>query len=225
MCGRYMVTLDADTLAGRFMLESADLSATPRYNVAPTQRVLVVLGDGERNRAEYMRWGLIPSWAKDPSVGSRMINARAESVAEKPSFRQALQKRRCLIVADGFYEWKKQGSAKIPTRVVLKSREPFGFAGLWDEWESTSGEVIRSCAIITTPANDLVVAIHDRMPAILSRDAEAIWLDPTIEDPLLLTSLLKPYPSEKMEYYEVSPAVNSAKNEDPSLAEPKRAER
>ncbi len=160
-----------------------------------------------------MRWGLISSRAKDPAVGNHMINARAETVAEKPSFRDSLKKRRCLILADGFYEWQKQGSAKQPVRIVLKNREPFGFAGLWDTWESSDGEKINFCTIITTEANELLKPVHDRMPVILNREAEDVWLDPLVPAPAKLLPLLKPYPSEQMEFYLVSQIVNSPAND------------
>ena len=156
-----------------------------------------------------MRWGLIPSWAEDPKVAQHMINARAETVAEKPSFRDSLRKRRCLVLADGFYEWQKQGSVKQPVRIVLKTHEAFGFAGLWNTWESAEGEKINSCTIITTEANELLKAVHDRMPVILDREAEDVWLDPLVVDLAKLLPLLKPYPSDQMELYPVSSIINS----------------
>ena len=216
MCGRYTLITDMDTLQGRFSFESADLGLALSFNVAPTQQVLTVVNDGE-NRARYMRWGLIPSWAKDASIGSRMINARAETLAEKPSFRSAFRKRRCLVLADSFYEWKKVGSKKTPTRIALKSREPFAFAGLWESWNTPDGERVLSCAIVTTDPNSLMEPIHNRMPVILSRDAESVWLDQSIEDAAMLGSLLTPYDAEEMEAYEVSTLVNSPANNSPEL--------
>jgi putative SOS response-associated peptidase YedK len=191
----------------------------PRYNIAPTQTVIVVSDDGTRNLTQ-MQWGLIPAWAKDPAIGNRMINARAETVATKPAFRAALRKRRCLIPADGFYGWQPIGRRKQPVYIAMKSREPFSFAGLWESWTAPDGEEIKSCTIITTEANELLKPIHDRMPVILAKDAEAIWLDPTIQEPERLLSLLKPYPSVEMEVYPVSPKVNSPANDGPGCIQP-----
>ena len=164
--------------------------------------------------------GLIPHWAKDPALGNRMINARAETLAEKPSFCEALKKRRCLIPADGFYEWQKVGKVKQPMRIVLKSRAPFGLAGLWDRWISPEKKEVLTCTIITTAANELIREIHDRMPVLLQQDDEARWLDPGLTDPVQLLQLLKPYPSELMEYYPVSRQVNSPRVDLPSNIEP-----
>lgn len=219
MCGRFTLTTDLDRLEERFAFRAADLSYAPRYNIAPTQPVLTLLNDGE-NRAGFLRWGLIPSWAKEAAIGDRMINARAETVAEKPSFRRALQKRRCLVLADGFYEWKKEGKKKTPMYIVLKPRESFGFAGLWEAWQAPSGETIHSCTIITTTPNALMESIHNRMPVILPREAESLWLDRSIEDPAALTQLLAPYPGEAMEAYAVSPLVNSPRNDTPACITP-----
>jgi putative SOS response-associated peptidase YedK len=219
MCGRYTLKSDIDTLAERFAFQAADLSYDSRYNITPTQKILTVINDGE-NRAGFLRWGLIPSWAKDVAIGNRMINARAETVAEKPSFRRALQKRRCLVLADGFYEWKKEGKKKTPMYITLKSHEPFGFAGLWETWKAPSGEVIRSCTIITTTPNSLMESIHNRMPVILPQKAESLWLDRTIEGPEELTQLLVPYPDKAMEAYAVSSLVNSPANDTVACIEP-----
>jgi putative SOS response-associated peptidase YedK len=191
----------------------------PRYNVAPTQSVIVVNDTGKRQIVS-MRWGLIPSWAKDLSIGNRMINARAETLAEKSAFRNALKKRRCIIPADGFYEWQKLGKVKQPIRIVLKSREPFGFAGLWERWQSPDGAEMLSCTIITTEANELLKSVHDRMPVILTRDAEAKWLDPKVQEPDKLLPLLKQFPSDQMEFYPLSREVNSPAVDKPSNIEP-----
>jgi putative SOS response-associated peptidase YedK len=220
MCGRYTLTNDLKEIAVRFSVTPpAGLATRPRFNIAPTQVVIVVNDEGQRQLVP-MRWGLIPSWAKDPSIGNRMINARAETVAEKPAFRSALRKRRCLIPADGFYEWQKLGKVKQPVRIVLKTRETFGFAGLWETWTSPESEEIKSCTIITTEANDLLKAVHDRMPVILAKEAESTWLDPKIQEPEKLLPLLKPYPTDKMEFYPVSRLVNSPSVDDDSLIEP-----
>ena len=221
MCGRFSLTSGLDKLQLRFRFQPTELAHSPRYNVAPTQEVLTVIND-ERYRAEYLRWGLIPSWARETSIGNRMINARAETVAEKPSFRHALLKRRCLVLTDGFYEWKRGESKRTPMRIVLNSREPFAFAGLWELWQAPQGGVIRSCAIITTSANSVMEPIHDRMPVILPGEAESLWLDPRIDDPAVLTSLLAPYPGEEMEAYEVSVLVNSPRHDAPDCVAPMR---
>jgi putative SOS response-associated peptidase YedK len=234
VCGRYTLTVDLRDIAERFGVaadqeapagaEGADpaLAAGPRYNIAPTQLVITVAANGSRH-LEPMRWGLIPSWAKDPKIGSRLINARAETLAEKPAFRSALRRRRCLLPSDSFYEWATvPGSkAKRPMRVRLKSGEVYAFAGLWEEWTPPEGgSPVRSCTIVTTEPNELMATFHHRMPVILSPQAEAAWLDPRINDPSRLLPLLRPYPAEQMEAYPVSPAVNSIANDSPQLILP-----
>ena len=219
MCGRYGLIADIGELRERFDFDGSELTHAPRYNIAPTQMALAVTNGSER-RGSYMRWGLIPSWAKSASVGSRMINARAEMVAERPSFRTALQRRRCLVLADGFYEWKGQGSGKRPMRIVMASGEPFAFAGLWDAWRDPKGEVLRSCTIITTSANELLSPIHDRMPVILPRELESLWLDHDIRDYAALGGILTPYITDEMEAYEVSSLVNSPANDGPEMVVP-----
>lgn len=172
-------------------------------------------------RLSLMRWGLIPSWAKDTAIGNRMINARAETLAEKPSFRKAFEKRRCIVPADSFFEWRKtNGKTKIPVRFVLKSREPFAFAGLWETWRKPDGQELRSFTIITTAANDLLRPIHDRMPVILRQSDEGKWLDPSAADAAKLTLLLAQYPAEAMESYDVSTLVNSPRNDVPECIAP-----
>ena len=224
MCGRYSLIADLGELARRFEFDGDWLSFEPAYNVAPTQEVLTVVG-GETRRGGFMRWGLIPWWAKNMSIGSRMINARAETVAEKSAFRDALRRRRCLVIADGFYEWQRAGAARKPMRVVLRSGEPFAFAGLWSVWKDPDGNRIPSCTIITTTANDLLSPIHDRMPVVLPREMEAFWLDGSVEDPDALRSVLNPYPNDAMEVYEVSSLVNSAANDGPEVIEPPASQR
>jgi putative SOS response-associated peptidase YedK len=220
MCGRFTLTADLKALAERFSTPvPPNAKYNARFNIAPSQPVIVVGDDGQRYMKQ-MRWGLIPSWAKDPAIGNRMINARVETIAEKPSFRTALKKRRCLIPADGFYEWQKLGKIKQPVRIVLKSREPFGFAGLWEHWTSPENEEILTCTIITTEANELLKQVHDRMPVILTRETESQWLDPKNDDPVKLLPLLKQYPSEQLEYYPVSREVNSPGVDKPSNIEP-----
>ena len=178
----------------------------------------------DTRHASFMRWGLIPSWAKSPSLGNRMINARAETVAEKPSFRTALRQRRCLVLADGFYEWQRTEGRRRPMRITLKSREPFAFAGLWGTWRNPKGDIITSCTVITTLANDLLSPVHDRMPVILPRDLESFWLDLHIQDLVTLSDVLTPYPSEAMEAYEVSSLVNSPSNNGSGVLIPERRE-
>ena len=216
MCGRFSLISEIGELQGRFEFDGAGLPHAPRYNIAPSQPLLAVLNGGER-RAAHLRWGLIPLWAKDSSPGSRLINARAETVAQHNSFRTALAKRRCLVLADGFYEWQRAGKARRPMRIVMKSGEPFAFAGLWDSWRDPSGEIVRSCTIITTEANDLLRPIHNRMPVILPREMESFWLDHDVDDPGALSSVLAPYPGEEMEAYEVSSLVNRPGNDGPEV--------
>lgn len=220
MCGRFTLTTDLDHIAERFSLRMANVAFTPHYNIAPSQPVLTVMNDGKENRAGFLRWGLIPSWAKEASIGNRMINARAETLAEKPSFKRALQRRRCLIVADGFYEWKAEGKKKTPMFIALRSHESFGFAGLWETWKSPTGEPVHSCTIITTTPNALIETIHNRMPVIVPREAEAVWLDRTVDDPQKLLPLLVSYSDSEMTAYEVSLLVNSPKNDVPACIEP-----
>ena len=212
MCGRYSLIADIGELQERFGFDGSELPHAPRYNIAPTQMALTVTNGSER-RGSYMRWGLIPSWAKSASVGNRMINARAETVAERRSFRDSFRRRRCLVLADGFYEWQRTGSGKRPMRVAMRSEEPLAFAGIWSIWKDTEGNSIPTCAIITTSANELLRPIHHRMPVILPRNMEGFWLDRSIQDPGALRSVLTPYPDDAMEAYEVSTLVNSVAND------------
>ncbi len=214
MCGRFTF-IDIEDIRERFKTDPIELK--PNYNVAPTQDVPVILPN---HQMAMFRWGLIPFWAKDPTIGNKMINARAETVDEKPSFKHSLQRKRCLVVADGFYEWKKEGSTKRPYRITLKSQGLFGFAGLWDTWKSPTGDIINSCSIITTTPNDLMVPIHNRMPVILPREVENVWLDQSIVESGILKSLLVPYPADQMMAYEVSTFVNSPKNNGPECLVP-----
>lgn len=221
MCGRYTLSISLAELQLRFAFPAADLEHPERYNIAPTQSVLTVVNQGQKhNLAEYMRWGLVPSWAKDISIGSRMINARAETIVEKPSFRRALQKRRCLVLSDGFYEWKGAGKNKQPMYIGLQSGEPFGMAGLWEAWKSPDGDWLHSCTIITTEPNALMEEIHNRMPVILPRESESVWLDPGVDDPGRLTDLLQPYPADAMTARPVSGLVNNARNDFPECIAP-----
>ena len=214
MCGRYSLISDIRDLQQRFdLVETPGEQHSSRYNIAPTENVLTVRAGDGGNRAEHMRWGMIPSWAKNAQFGARAINARAETVAEKPAFRTALRRRRCLIPADGFYEWMRIGKSKQPMRIIMKTGQPFAFAGLWETWKDPGGVVVHSCAIITTEANDVLSPIHDRMPVILLPENEAVWLDESNTDPKTIAHVLKPYPPEQMEAYPVSTLVNLAAND------------
>ncbi|CAK6473407.1 SOS response-associated peptidase [Peribacillus castrilensis] len=218
MCGRFTLFTDIEEIKERFDIQgSFDEEYQFSYNIAPSQSVLSVINDGVRNRLGYLRWGLIPFWAKDEKAGYKMINARAETIAEKASFRNAYKKKRCLIIADSFYEWKKTPERKIPMRIKLKNHAPFGMAGLWESWKSPEGISIYSCSVITTVPNELMTSIHDRMPVILKPEDEKDWLNPSTNDPAYLQQYLKSFDSEQMEAFEVSTDVNSTKNNSPNL--------
>ena len=219
MCGRYTLRTPVEKLAEEFGFDATSVELPPNYNVAPTQEVAAVLSEGGERRLELLRWGLIPSWADDPGIGSRMINARAETAPEKPSFRRAFRERRCLIPADGFYEWKRMNGTKQPYYIRMREGRPFAFAGLWEGWKDDGGPEIRSCAILTTAPNALAGEIHDRMPVILPAGAYDAWLDPEAEKEELV-ALLAPYPEAEMEAYPVSRFVNSPSNNDPRCIEP-----
>ena len=198
MCGRFVVISDFSVIAEAFNVREITYDYRPSSNVLPSHQIAAVIHDGV-NRLVQFRWGLIPSWAKDPSIGSRLINARAETLAEKPSFRNAFKKRRCLIVADGFYESLKEGKKKIPFYFRLKSGRPFGFAGLYETWRSPEGQPIHTCTIITTEPNDLVQPIHNRMPVIIPREQESFWIDTAVQDYMSLKAILRPYATSEME--------------------------
>ncbi|MFD4819006.1 SOS response-associated peptidase [Peribacillus butanolivorans] len=218
MCGRFTLFTDIEEIIDRFDIQ-APFNAEYQfsYNIAPSHSVLSVINDGSRNRLGYLRWGLIPYWAKDEKMGYKMINARAETIAEKTSFKNSYKKKRCLILADSFYEWKKTPERKIPMRIKLKSNVPFGMAGLWESWKSPEGITIYSCSVITTTPNELMTSIHDRMPVILKPEDEKTWLDPSINDTAYLQQYLKSFDTEQMEAFEVSNDVNSPKNNSPKL--------
>ena len=219
MCSRYTLISSISELQGRFGFVMDSPAPEPRYNIAPTEQVLAVVNDGVR-KGEMMRWGLVPSWAKDIKIGSRMINAVSETAATKPSFRSAFRRRRCLVLADGFYEWRREGKQRVPLYFSLKSREPMAFAGLWESWQSPAGEHIRSCAILTTAANEFMAQVHHRMPVILSAETEPLWLDPLTETPDTLEPLLIPAPADSLDAREVSPMVNNVRNDGPGCIVP-----
>jgi putative SOS response-associated peptidase YedK len=220
MCGRFTLTSPDSGIAAQFNL--LDLPALePRYNIAPTQPVAAVrmAAEGTARELVMFHWGLIPFWAKDPQVGARLINARSETVADKPAFRDALRRRRCLVLSDGFYEWQKQEGGKQPFYFRLREGDSFGIAGLWERWEGRD-EVIESCTLITTEANDLLRSIHDRMPVMVQPKDYDLWLDRGVRQSELLLPMLRPYPSEEMLGYPVSRRVNDPDNDDPQCIEP-----
>lgn len=217
MCGRYYLA-DVKNMRERFGVKDILEWIISRYNIAPSQEVPAIITDPlAKRKLVRFRWGLKPYWARDRAMAAGMINVRAETVDTKPSFRNSFRRRRCLIPANGFYEWQKVGQKKVPFRIGLTGWDLFAFAGLWDSWVSSAGEKYESCAIITTTANPLVAQVHDRMPVILPRESEGTWLDGSITDMGLLKELLKPYPADQMTLYEVSPRVNSPKNDGPGL--------
>jgi len=215
MCGRFSLTANEAELNLRFELAGGDAPYVPRYNGAPTQ-LLAVITNENPGKLSYHRWGLIPPWAKDISIGNKMINARAETITEKPSFRTPLFSKRCLVPADGFYEWQ-QDAAKQPYRIFVKNNPIFSMAGLWERWKSPDGGVIDSFSIITTEANSFMKPIHSRMPVILKQEDEKTWL--TGKDPEQILALLKQFPSDEMDAYPVSKLVNSARNDVPEVWE------
>ena len=212
MCGRFVLYRSLEEIQQAFEIQQVRWEPKPSYNVAPTQDVAVVVQREAGNTLERMRWGLIPSWAKDPKIGSKMINARSETLSEKPSFKRPFRSQRCLVIADGFFEWAKTEHGKVPMFIRPKSQHLFGLAGLYDVWAPPQGEAITSCTIVTTSANDFMRPIHDRMPLILSRSQEADWLNPATPTINEWLSALAPYPSQEMEAYEVSRQVNSPQN-------------
>lgn len=219
MCGRFTLRTPAERVAEEFQLEET-LPLEARYNIAPAQEVLAVRSFEEEREAVTLRWGLIPFWSKDATNASRLINARSETAAEKPSFRESFKRRRCIIPADGFYEWKKEGAAKRPFYFRMKDERLFGFAGLWDEWRDPQGERVETCAILTTGANELLRPVHERMPVILRPETYDLWLEDDSRRRELRKELLVPYPAEEMDCYAVSRAVNSPKNQGEELLLP-----
>ena len=225
MCGRFTLHASPEQIAAQFDVAEPERLAD-RYNIAPTQPVGIVRLDRSGNEREWalVHWGLIPSWSKDPSIGAKMMNARGETVAEKPSFRAALRRRRCLVPADGFYEWKRTGSSKQPYYIRLSSQEPFAFAGLWEIWTGQDGSELQSCTVITTGPNELMEKLHDRMPVILAPEDYAEWLgngkDADAKEVDRLQHLIRPFDADLMEAFPVSTKVNSPMHEGASLITP-----
>ncbi len=221
MCGRFTLTANPAEIIDVFGDFTFPTQFSPRYNIAPTQPVLAIPNNPDR-KADFFIWGLIPSWAKDPSIGNKLINARGETIAEKPSFRGGFKYKRCLIPTDGFYEWKTNPGekTKTPYFIHMKDRKPFAFAGLWDEWQSPDGGAVRTCTIITTEPNELMSTLHNRMPVILNPKDYALWLDPTPQTPEKLVHLIKPFPADAMSAHPVSTLVNKPGNDRPECVVP-----
>ena len=221
MCGRFTLTVNPADLQDTFSNYSFPKKFAPRFNIAPSQPVLAIPND-DKFTADFFLWGLIPMWAKDPTIGSRLINARGETLAEKPSFRGSYRHKRCLILADGFYEWKTFGQkkSKTPYFIHMKDRQPFAIAGLWDSWASPDSSSIKTCTIITTTPNELMEMIHERMPVILHPRDYAKWLDPAPQTPESLQLLIKPFEADAMSAYPVSTLVNKATNDTPEMVVP-----
>ena len=219
MCGRFEIHSPIDIIAEIFGIAEWDIEYPPRYNIAPSQDILLVINDGKRKLIKS-RWGFVPSWSRDLNTGYRMINARAETVAGSRTFKSAFGKQRCLVVADGFYEWRKEGTTRKPFYIRLKSHKPFGFAGLYNIWTSPEGEQLYTSTIMTTDANELITPIHERMPVITPADKYDVWLDPTVQDGSALEGVLRPYPSGEMECFPVTPKVNSFKYNSPENIKP-----
>lgn len=219
MCGRFVLQSTVDIISQIFRLGRVDVALTPRYNIAPGQEIAIIVEEGGARSLQSCRWGLVPNWATDLSEGHKMINARAETVAEKPSFRASFLRHRCLIVADGFYEWKTEGGKKTPLYVRLKSAKPMGFAGLYNRWKGPDGKQVCTSTIITTEANDLLRTVHDRMPVIASPDRYDLWLSPGVQDKDRLLPILTPCPAGLLEMYPVTTKVNSPANDGPENIE------
>lgn len=219
MCGRFTLFTSYQNLISEFHVQQMFDEAyyEESYNIAPTHSIVSVINDGEKNRMGHLKWGLIPSWAKDEKMASKMINARSETVDEKPSFKKSFYQRRCIIPMDSFYEWKRNGKTKTPMRIKMKDDSLFGVAGLWDSWKSPFGEIIHTCTILTTEPNELMAEIHNRMPVILPKEHLSEWLNPSNQDKEQLKSLLVPFSAAKMVAFEVSNQVNSPKNNSPEL--------
>ena len=222
MCGRFTLSASPTSLTETFPGFELPDQLTPRYNITPTQNVAVVANNNP-GKIDLFRWGLIPSWAKDPTIGNRMINARSETLSQKPLFRTAYRRWRCLILADGYYEWRKEpgGGVKTPFYIRMASEKPFAFAGLWEQWQpSRDADAVLSCTILTCPPNEMLEQVHHRMPVILDYDAYDLWLEPNNQPPAEMNHLLKPYPADAMTAYAVSRLVNKPQNDTPACIQP-----
>jgi putative SOS response-associated peptidase YedK len=221
VCNRYRLTYAKPYLAERFGAVG-EIEERPRYNIAPTKQIVTVRNEEGKKTRKFttMRWGLIPSWAKDMSIGTQTLNARSETVTTKPAFRDPILRKRCLIPSDGFYEWQKMGSVKQPYCFEVGEGELFALAGLWDQWESPEGQIIESCSILTTAANSLVADLHDRMPVIVPPDKYDVWLDPDVNDFNVIRDILRPYDANLMRRYPVSTKLNNSKIDDAESASP-----
>lgn len=224
MCGRFTSLFSPEVLKSTFDIQTPpDIS--PRYNIAPTQQVWIIRGSATGGRhLSSARWGLVPHWAKDLSIGNRMINARCETVHEKPAFRQSIHTRRCIVPASGFFEWTTTPTGKTPHYVTMRDGTPLAFAGIWESWKTSEGENIETCAILTTTANCLMAPIHDRMPVILHQTEFGVWLERSVNDPLELQRFYQPYPAELLQEWEVSTVVNNPAHETPETIAPIQAQ-
>ena len=221
MCGRFSLTIDhIFKLANRFHVPPPPFNVEPHYNLAPSQTILTVVNWQDQRQLIPMQWGLTPYWNKKNQKPQSLVNVRSENLIEKPIFKPYFERKRCLIPADGFFEWKKEGTKKIPFRAIVKNEPIFAFAGLWDQTQDRKGNPINCFTILTTEANRLLSSIHDRMPVILTLEAEEQWLDPQVHSPEELHSLLRPFPANRMEIYEVSMEVNSTKHDNPECIAP-----
>lgn len=219
MCGRYTLLADELNIRRRFEVPHTIDAYEPSYNIAPGQNVLAVIHDGEKRRAGYLRWGLIPSWSKDEKIGYKMINARSETADVKPSFKQLMARKRCLVIADSFYEWKPKSKEKIPQRIQLEDRSLFAFAGLWDKWQS-GNDVLFTCTLLTKDSNEFMQGIHHRMPIILPKEAESTWIQPSFSSPQEAKQFIQSLEDEHFTAYPVNKYVNNAKNNDTTCIEP-----
>jgi putative SOS response-associated peptidase YedK len=212
MPGRFALHASSEQLAEIFGIHTPD-KITPRYNIAPSQQIAVIRNLGGENHLDFMKWGLVPSWADDMAIGYKLINARAETVFEKNSFKRAIRTRRCLIPVSGFYEWQSLDSVKTPFYISMSDNNPLALAGIWEQWKSPDSSIVETCAVLTTIPNRLIETIHDRMPVILHPQEYSIWLDREVSDPVILKQLFKPYPAEVMKVCQVSSLVNSVRND------------
>lgn len=221
MCGRYTITVSIEELMLRYWnLDTAIPFHHPKYNVAPGQMVTAIIHDGKKNRLGELKWGLVPSWADDPKMGGKLLNARSETVWDKPAFKKLIQRKRCILPADGFYEWRKDAAGKQPMRIVLRNSSLFSMAGLYDTWVYPDGQKLSTCTILTTDANELMQPIHHRMPVILKQEDEQAWLDRTFQDRERLSQMLMPFSADELRAYPVTTDVGRVSFDEPACIEP-----